>query len=346
MKLVMLRFPHLAEKILQKLDNHGLAKSREVDQVWQKFVNERDYPWLRIVNIPTILAKRKMYLHLAAEHGQIDAFEMILNEDNNADPKDDWGTTPYLIACGKGRMNIVSMLMKKSKELKVDLNKRDNGGRTAFHLACKEGHSDIARMIMKNSLKWKIDLNTKHSGGGTAFHLVCFGGHSEIAENMIKNSAKLKINLSTKDNMDSTGFHLACYSGHFEIVKMILKNSSRLQIDLNSRNRGGYTGFQLVILKGYLNIAEMVVNNCSSLKIDLNTRTNEGMTVFHLACSGSQSENRTRIVEMVLELSECHKIDLRAKEKDYGESGYQLAKYFKRTEVVNLIKTKMPSLVV
>ena len=77
--VVMLRFPHLAEQILQKLDNQGLAKSRKVVQAWQKFIDERDYPWLRIVNIPTVLAKRKTYLHLAAEHGQIDAFEMILN---------------------------------------------------------------------------------------------------------------------------------------------------------------------------------------------------------------------------------------------------------------------------
>ena len=98
LKNVLHRFPHLAEKILQKVDNQGLAKSREVDQVWQIFIDERDYPWLCIVNIPTVLAKGKMYLHLAAEHGQIEAFEMVLNEDNNADPKDNWGTTPYLIA--------------------------------------------------------------------------------------------------------------------------------------------------------------------------------------------------------------------------------------------------------
>ena len=345
LKVVMLKFPHLAEKILQKVDNKGLAKSREVDQFWQIFIDERDYPWLRIVNIPTVLPNENTYSHLAAEHGQIDAFEMILNEDNNADPKDDWGVTPYLIACGKGRMNIVSMLMKKSKELSVDLNKRDNGCRTAFHLACEEGHSDIAKMIMKNSSKLKIDLNTKDIGGRTAFHVVCSLGHTEIAEIMIKNSAKLKIDFSTKTNRDSTGFHLACHRGHYEIAKMILENSPRLKMDLNGRNIVGYTGFQEVILKGYLNIAEMIIDHSLGLEINLNTTCNEGMTVFHLACSGRQSENRTRIVEMVLEISESHKIDLTAIEK-LGQTGYQMAEYFKRTEVINLIKTKMPSLVV
>ena len=346
MKVVMLRFPHLAEQILQKLNNEGLAKSREVKQCWQTFIDERDYPWLRIVNIPTVLAKGKMYLHLAAEHGQIEAFEMVLNEDNNADPKDNWGTTPYLIACKKGRMNIVSMLMKKSKELKVDLNKRDNSRRTAFHLACEEGHSDIATLIMKNSSKLKINLNTKHSGGGTAFHEVCSGGHSEIAEIMMKKSSKLKINFSTKDNRDNTGFHSACFKGHFEIVKMILENSPWLQIDLNKKDIGGCTGFELAIMYGHLNIAEMVIDKSLSLKINLNTTCSGGLTVFHLACLGSQSDTCTKIVEMVIEMSEYHKIDLTAKDKRYGETGYQMAEFFKMTEVINLIKNKMPSLVV
>ena len=87
MKGVMLRFPHLAEQILQKLDNEGLTKSREVEPLWQEFIDERDYPWLRIVNIPTILVRGNLFHHLAAEYAQIDAFEMLLNEDSNTDPK-------------------------------------------------------------------------------------------------------------------------------------------------------------------------------------------------------------------------------------------------------------------
>ena len=85
----------------------------------------------------------------------------------------------------------------------------------------------------------------------------------------------------------------------------------------------------------------MVINKSLSLKINLNTTCKGGSTVFHLACVGDQ----TRIVEMVIEMSECHKIDLRAKDKRYGQTGYQMAEDFKLTEVIKLIKTKMPSLV-
>jgi ankyrin repeat protein len=65
------------------------------------------------------------------------------------------------------------MIMKKSSELKIDLNIKDNNGNTALHIACLNGHSEIVEIIIKNSSELKIDLNSKEEGGWTAFHLAC-----------------------------------------------------------------------------------------------------------------------------------------------------------------------------
>ena len=348
MNIIMLRFPHLAEQILQKLDNKGLAKSREVDCFWEKFIDERDYPWLRIVNIPTVLAKGNIYLHLAAEHGRIDPFKMLL--PFAASRTNDLGETPFLIACSKGRMNIVAILLENYYKLKINLNKRDNDGVTGFHLACQNGHSDIAEMMMNNSSKLEINLNIKDKQGRTAFHLACIEGHSKIAEMIIKKSSKLKIDLSTKDNEDSTAFHLACFHGQLEVAKLIMENSSRLKIDWNGKKISDTTAFQLVCLEGHLKIAELIINNSAKLKIDLNMKGgNDGSTAFHLACVGGDSAikmiNSARVVEMLIEQSECHKIDLTVKD-EYGQNGYQVAEYFKNIDVIKLIKTKVPSLVI
>ena len=346
--VVMLRFPHLAEQILQKLDNQGLAKSRKVVQAWQKFIDERDYPWLRIVNIPTVLAKGNTYLHLAAKHGHIDPFKMLL--PFTASRTNDSGATPFLIACSKGCMNIVAMLMKTYYKLKINLTASDNDGLTGFHLACKNGYSEIAEMIMNNSSRLEINLNLKDKRGQTAFHLACMEGHFKIAEIIINKSLKLKIDLSTKNKEDSTAFHLACFHGRLEVAKLIMKNSSRLKIDWNGKDVFDTTAFQLVCLKGHLRIAEMIMNNSANLKIDLNMKGgHDGSTAFHFACVGGDSAMETfkcaRVVEMIIEQSECHKIDLTAKD-DYGQNGYKAAEHYKNIEVIKLIKTKMPSLVV
>ena len=348
MNIVMLRFPHLAEQILQKLNNKGLAKSREVDCFWEKFIDERDYSWLRIVNIPTVLAKGNTYLHLAAEHGRIDPFKMLL--PFTASRTNDLGETPFLIACSKGRMNIVAILMKRYYKLKINLNQRDNDGVTGFHLACQNGHSDIAEMMMNNSSKLEINLNIKDKQGRTAFHLACMEGHSKIAEMIINKSSKLKIDLSTKNNEDSTAFHLACFHGRLEVAKLIMENSSRLKIDWNGKDVFDNTAFQVVCMEGHLKIAKMIINNSANLKIDLNMKGgHDGSTAFHFACVGGDSAMETfncaRVVEMIIEQSQCHKIDLTAKD-DYGQNGYKVAEHYKNIEVIKLIKTKMPSLIV
>ena len=47
----------------------------------------------------------------------------------------------------------------------------------------------------------------------------------------------------------------------------------------------------------------------------------------------------------MIEWSESLELDLKAEDRD-GKTGYQLAKYHGRTDIVNLIQTKMPCLAV
>ena len=83
------------------------------------------------------------------------------------------------------------------------------------------------------------------------------------------------------------------------------------------------------------------MKNSSELKIDLNTADNCGLTAFHLACRNG----RIRIIDMMIEQSEFLELDLKAEDRD-DKTGYQLAKYHERTDIVNLIQTKMPCLAV
>jgi hypothetical protein len=78
MEEIILRFPHLAGEIFQNLNNEGLVKSREGGRLWQKFIDDRNYPWIRMVNIPTVLQNGMTYLHLAVRTRQIDVVEKIM----------------------------------------------------------------------------------------------------------------------------------------------------------------------------------------------------------------------------------------------------------------------------
>ena len=123
-KDLMRKFPHLPEQIFQKLDNKSLFKCREVTRSWQNIIDGRNYPWLRIVNIPRILKRKNTYLHLAARTGQIEPFKRALYEEENKNIKDQYGETFFHRACKYGRFNIVQLLLT-DLELSAINNHRD-----------------------------------------------------------------------------------------------------------------------------------------------------------------------------------------------------------------------------
>ena len=314
----LLRFPHLIEQILQKLDNKGLAKSREIATIWQKFIDTRMYQWLRIVQIPTILNLKRgiTYMHLAADYGQIDIFTIIL--DIEADK------------------NLVN---NKCDELKIDFSIKNSRGETAFHTACIGGKYKIAELIMKNSDNLKININEKNLYSRTAFVYACQNGHLEIVEMLVKNSESMNIELSI------IGYHLACSTGQANIVKMLIDKSELLKLDLSPEDNWGNTGFHKACCAGHTDIAKILIDKSKYLKFDLSKGQGEyywGNTGFHFACRNGHAS----IVEMLIDKSEFLNLDLTAISQVWGSTGFQLAVEKNQFDVIDVIKSKMPSLIV
>ena len=88
-------------------------------------------------------------------------------------------------------------------------------------------------------------------------------------------------------------------------------------------------------------IAKVIMKNSSKLLIDLNITDSRGKTAFHRACMFGH----TKIVNKMIEQSDSLELDLEAVDNN-GKTGYQVAKANDKTDVVKLIKTKMPSLAV
>ena len=262
MNEIILRFPHLMEQILQKLDNEGFAKSREVARSLQTFIDTKMYSWLRIVKIPTILNSRNTYLHLAAKHGQIDMFKVILARETDKDLLNDSGFTPFLFTCLSGRVNIAKMLIKKSYELKIDLRRKNRYGDTAFHLACIGGKSELAELIMKNSDKLKVDVNEMNFNFESAFSYACQFGHFEIVKMILDKSEALNFKpymkrLRLKTMNARYGFKLACSFGHINIVQMLLDRSEFRKLYLTAEDINA--AFNKAFCDGYTDIVKLLI---------------------------------------------------------------------------------------
>ena len=292
---LMLNCPHLPEQIFQKLNSESLFKSREVARSWKCLINERNYLWIRIVNIPTILRLRNTYLHLAAKAGQIYAFKTALSEEEDNDIKNIFGRTSFLLACQYGHLKIVELLLQKTG-LNIDFNAKEIVGRTALILACYNGQSDVVKIIVESSISLRIDLNAQEiNSGNTAFIAACEQGYSDVVKIFMKNAAIVSIDLNAKNFKGLTGFHLACKRGFANMVELFIKNATILNIDLNAKDEIlGWTGFHWACWEGHFegymplnpkNVQDTVNIFMENREIvDLNLKDNKDRTAFHIAC--------------------------------------------------------------
>ena len=337
MQDLMLKFPHLPEQIFQKLDLEGLFKCREVTKSWQDIIDERNYPWLRMVTIPTILNGGNTYLHLAAARGQIEAFKTAFSEEEDKNIKNEKGQTSFHFACMHGRSEIVQVLlenidpeinintkdnhsrlldlvnifMENAAKLSfdnhgIDINAKTKLGRTAFHLACQKGHSDVVKLLMENAVAFCIDLNVKDNSGKTAFLWACLFGHSDVVKTIMKNAAYVNIDLNTKDNYDKTAFLCACQKGHTDVVKILMENAATFVIDINTKDKSGSTGFHWACESGFTDLVKVFMENADKFNIDLNTVDIKGRTAFYRACAKGFSD----VVEILMDNAAALNINL------------------------------------
>ena len=272
MQDLMLKFPHLPEQIFQKLNLENLFKCREVAKSWQEVIDEKNYPWLRIVNIPTILLLGNTYLHLAAETGQIEAFKIAFSEEKDKNITNEYGKTSLHRACTRGRINIVQLLLLKNNDLKININAEDNHGATAFHWACFYGQTDVVKIFMENAAIYGIDLSAKDDIGCTAFHYA-FARNLDVFQLFMENAAALSIDLNSQSEYGWTAFHIACRAGRTDVVKCFTENAAALSIDLNIKDLKGKTAFHMACEKSHLDIVEIFLENAAALNIDLNVKS-------------------------------------------------------------------------
>ena len=95
-------------------------------------------------------------------------FGEILAEEHDKNPKNNWGWTPFHLACYHDQLLITGLLLRNSSESdmrSIDLNTKDNNGRTGLHIASSCGQLSIVETLMKNSSDLDIDLNAKDTTG-------------------------------------------------------------------------------------------------------------------------------------------------------------------------------------
>ncbi len=172
-------------------------------------------------------------LHNAAHLGNLDMLRFLLEKGARIDPKNRWGATPLLSACGShfATNEMLDCLIAEG----ANLNASDQYGQNALILSVIYPKADFIKRLLKEG----TNVNHATSNGQTALFFAVGRNNYTLIKLLLENGADIK----KADRQGLTALHHAAHNQQSRtgIVKLLLKAGA----DPNAKTLRGKTPFDL-----------------------------------------------------------------------------------------------------
>ncbi|XP_069167057.1 serine/threonine-protein phosphatase 6 regulatory ankyrin repeat subunit B [Procambarus clarkii] len=168
-------------------------------------------------------------LHLAAEEGQLEVCDTLLQLGADYNATTDAGQKAVHVAAMRNNSEVVKLFLKTSPEL---VTTADKDGNTCAHIAALQGSVDVVRELMRHNRG--VVINGKNRvGESTTLHLAAEGGHANLVKFLIENGASPK----AENGAGFTAVHLAARYGHIQVLDTLREVTS---LRITSKKLGLY----------------------------------------------------------------------------------------------------------
>jgi ankyrin repeat protein len=215
-------------------------------------------------------------LHYAVRGGNKRVVTLLLKKGIKASKKDKWSTTPLMLACEKGPLEVVELLAEWREGL--GLEEKDEYGRTALQHAVYGGHKDIVTFLLTK----EAQANTRDTEGGTPLMGACWNGHLSMAQ--ILYGATEGQGLEERDSDGRRALHDAAYRGHKEVAAFLLSQGAQA----GSRDDEDATPFMLACEGGHLEVVQVLFKATEGNGLE--ERNRKRWTALHYATIGGSKE--------------------------------------------------------
>ena len=261
MDKIILRFPHVTEKIFGQLDNPSLVLCQTVSRPWNNYLNDQKFLYERIM---TEMAKSKPFV------GSEESWNRILKKLNSKTVMELYyamkayleeartiycfyrNLTPLHIAAYSGSVPLYEKILEKSQAQNPKTNLRSNSvrNRTPIDIAANKGHFLLCKSIMESMQ----DKNPVSSGVCSALFEAAGNGHVEVCKLLMDSIDDKNPEVAP---MGRTPLHIASGRGHLEVVKLIMEKL----IDKNPKADDWGTPLHEAAYGGHLEICQLILDN-------------------------------------------------------------------------------------
>ena len=157
-------------------------------------------------------------LHDAAEAGDLQRVQQLVDEGANLDALLQRGETPLIVAALAGHADVVEFLIARGATVQA----RNDRGFTALHAAAYRGHLAVVELLVANEMSVN-DADNRFRA--TPLHLAAEDNRKNVAEFLIVKGADLE---ATEGN-GYTPLTKAGFRGHWETARVLVSQGAVCQ---------------------------------------------------------------------------------------------------------------------
>jgi ankyrin repeat protein/L-ascorbate metabolism protein UlaG (beta-lactamase superfamily) len=202
-------------------------------------------------------------LHLAAQAGNLEIVDVLLDAGVDVDCGDVDESTPLHVAAMTRHQDVVALLLKHG----ADVNKRDKNGAYALSFAASGGDAAVVRQILDAG----ADLNYFNRQGLSLFHFAAARGLTELFDLLIERGHD--INVATESGR--TPLHSAAGRGNADMIRRMLTAGA----DLSATEEDGTSPLIATAWGGHVEAGRVLLDAGASA----NHAEQGGWTAMHAA---------------------------------------------------------------
>ena len=175
------------------------------------------------VPIDCATAKGSTPLLISCHGGHLQIARLLLDRGSNAiDEKNDMGHTPLLISCCGGYLEIARLLLDRGSNA---IDEKNTKGCTPLLASCCNGHVEITRLLLDRGSN---AIDEKNDQGHTPLLVSCCNGHLETARLLLDRGSNA---IDEKNTKGCTPLLASCCNRHLEFIRLLLDRGCSVDVE-------------------------------------------------------------------------------------------------------------------